>query len=76
MKKILFLALLLSVTANAFAVQAESNGLWYNLVSNSKEANVIRNKNDIKYSGNIVIPSTVEYQPYFSHDWQCCEEHL
>jgi predicted outer membrane lipoprotein len=34
MKKILSLALLLSVTASAFGVEAEINGLWYELVSN------------------------------------------
>ena len=61
MKKSLFLALLLSVTANAFAVEAEINGLWYELVSDTKKATVIQYKNHNYYSGNIVIPETVEY---------------
>ncbi len=61
MKKFLSLALLLSVTASAFAVEAKINGLWYNLVTNTKEAKVIQYKNSVKYSGDIVIPKTVEY---------------
>ena len=60
MKKILSLALLLSVTASAFAVEAEIGGLWYELVSKTKEATVIQYRNNVKYSGNIVIPVSVE----------------
>lgn len=62
MKKILTLILLLLVTASAFALEAEINGLWYQLMSNTKEATVIQYKNDIKYSGNILIPETVAYE--------------
>ncbi len=42
MKRFLSLVLLLSVTASAFAVEAEINGLWYELISKAKEATVIR----------------------------------
>ncbi len=61
MKKTLLLAFMLSVTASAFAVEAEIGGLWYELVSKAKEAKVIQYKNNIKYNGSIVIPATVEY---------------
>ena len=47
---------MLSVTASAFAVEAEIGGLWYEVVSKTKEAKVIKYKNSVKYSGNIVIP--------------------
>jgi hypothetical protein len=60
-KKLLLFALLLSVTASTFAVEAEINGLWYELILKTKEATVIKYKNDVKYSGDIVIPETVEY---------------
>ena len=60
-KQILLLALILSVSASAFAVEAEINGLWYELVSKTKEATVIQYKNNVYYSGDIVIPETVEY---------------
>ena len=63
-KQILLLTLLLSVAANAFAIEAEINGLWYELVTKAdyKGASVIKYKNNVKYSGDIVIPETVEYE--------------
>ena len=61
-KQILILALLLSVTTSAFAVEAEIDGLWYEIVTKGKVATVIQYKNDNKYSGNIVIPETVVYE--------------
>ena len=61
MKRILSLALLLSFTTGAFAVEEEINGLWYELVSETKEATVMQYKNDVKYSGDIAIPPAVEY---------------
>ena len=61
MKKNLLLALLLSVTASAFAVEEEIGGLWYELVPKAKEAKVIKYKNNNKYSGDIMIPPTVAY---------------
>ena len=62
-KQILLLTLLLSVAASASAVEAEIDGLWYELVPKAKEATVIQYKNDVYvgYSGDIVIPETVEY---------------
>ena len=61
-KQIILLALMLSVAASAFAVEAEINGLWYELVTKAKEAKVIKYKNYVYYSGDIVIPETVEYE--------------
>ncbi len=62
-KQIFLLTLLLSVAASAFAAEeVEIDGLWYEVVSKTKEAWVIQYKNSIKYSGNIVIPETVEYE--------------
>ena len=61
MKRTFFLALLLSVTASTFADVAEINGLWYELVSETKEASVIQYQNSVQYKGDIVIPETVEY---------------
>lgn len=60
-KQILLLVLMLSVTTSTFAIEAEIGGLWYELVPSYKEAKVIQYKNDIKYTGDIVIPETVEY---------------
>ena len=59
-KQILLLSLLLSVAANAFAVEAEIGGLWYEIINKGKLAQVIQYKNNVKYSGNIVIPKTVK----------------
>ena len=47
--------------AALMAVEAEIDGLWYDLVSKAKEAKVIKYK-DTKYSGDIVIPAEVEYE--------------
>jgi len=58
-KQIFLLTLLLSVAASAFAVEVEIGGLWYEVVSKTKEATVIKNNN--YYEGDIVIPETVEY---------------
>ena len=61
MKKILLvLMLLLSTAINAFAVEVEIRGLWY-VITNAKEATVIQYKNYNYYSGDIVIPDSVEY---------------
>ena len=61
-KQIFLLTLLLSVAASAFAAEVEIGGLWYEVVSKTKEAMVIRYKNNNYYKGNIVIPETVEYE--------------
>ena len=44
------------------AEEVEIDGLWYNLVSKAKVAEVIQYKNNQKYSGDIVIPETVTYE--------------
>ena len=61
-KQIILFALMLSVTASAFAVEAEINGLWYEFIPKGNAAVVIKYKNSVKYSGDIVIPETVEYE--------------
>ena len=53
--------MMLLVAVSSFAVEVEIGGLWYEVISKTKEAKVIQYKNDNKYSGDIVIPSTVEY---------------
>ena len=50
--------ILLPLVARADAV--EINGIYYNLVSKIKEAEVTRNPN--KYTGNVVIPEKVTYE--------------
>ena len=60
-KQLLLLTLLLSTAINAFAVQVEIGGLWYEVITNAKEAKVIQYKNGNYYSGDIVIPESVEY---------------
>ena len=59
-KQLLLLTLLLSTAINAFAVEVEIGGLWYEVITKAKEAKVIKYKG-IKYSGDIVIPESVEY---------------
>ena len=54
----MMLAQLCCMTAKA--VEAEIDGIWYELVSKAKEAKVINYKGTA-YSGDIEIPSTVEY---------------
>ena len=60
MKKLFFLlAFALSVASNVFAEEVQIDGLWYNLSGTT--AKVIKYKNNVKYSGDIVIPNTVSY---------------
>ena len=61
-KQLLLLALMLSVAASVSAVETVINGLWYDILKKAKEAKVIQNKNYPEYSGDIVIPETVEYE--------------
>lgn len=61
MKKFFILALMLSMTASAMAVEVKIDGLCYDLVNKTKEAKVIRNNNSY-YSGNKIIPNMVEYE--------------
>lgn len=62
MKKNLLLTLLLFVATSSFAVEVEFDGLWYEVVIKAKEAKVIQYKNNVKYSGNIVIPESIKYE--------------
>lgn len=61
MKRSILLGLVLLVTASSFAVEAEVNGLWYEFISKTQEAKVIQYKDNINYTGNIVVPEVVEY---------------
>jgi len=60
MKKIyfLFLMALLPLLANADPV--EIDGIYYNLISKAKQAEVTKNPN--YYSGKVVIPKTVTFE--------------
>ncbi len=60
-KNLLLVALMLSMAASAFAMEVEIDGLWYEVVSKTKEAKVIMYKNNIYYCGSIVIPETIEH---------------
>ena len=53
---------MLLITANAFAIEVEIDGLWYDIITKGDIAKVIMYKNDIEYSGNIVIPEAVKYE--------------
>ena len=54
---LLFILMLMPLLANAAPV--EIKGIYYNLVSKVKTAEVTQNPN--KYSGKVVIPKTVTY---------------
>ena len=52
--------LLCSVTASAEVVQID--GIWYNLITKAKQAEVTKNPNsDVQYDGAIFIPSTINH---------------
>ena len=59
-KKLLLLQLLF-VAANAFAIEVEIDGLWYEVITKTKEAKVIQYKDNVKYRGNVVINETIAY---------------
>ena len=61
-KQLLLIVMLLSAAASAFAVEAEIDGLWYEVVTKAKVAKVIKYKNDVYYEGDIVIPETVVHE--------------
>ena len=55
--------MLLSVAASALAVEVvEIDGIWYEVVAKGKVAKVIKNRNNVDYKGDIVIPETVVYE--------------
>ena len=60
--KRLFAALfvLFAMSANLWAVEVTINGIKYDVIKKGKTAKVL--SNSPKYSGNIVIPETVEYE--------------
>lgn len=59
-KKLLtMLAAILLAGTNAFAEAVEIDGIWYNLVSKAKVAEVTKNPN--KYTGTVNIPEKVTY---------------
>ena len=57
--KTILLCLCLFASINAFAEAVEIDGIYYNLVTKIKEAEVTSNPN--KYTGAIKIPGTVSY---------------
>ena len=59
MKKYLLFLLLTILPMVASADPVEIDGIYYNLVNNVKQAEVTSNPN--KYSGEVVIPSSVTY---------------
>ena len=61
MKKNIILIALMMLPIVANAEEVEIDGLWYNLITKGQAAEVIQYKNDVKYSGDIVIPSKVTY---------------
>ena len=60
MKKLLFTLMLLLMTMVAFAEKVEVNGLYYELINKTLTAEVVKSDGD-SYSGNIVIPESIEY---------------
>lgn len=50
------------MASNVFANEIVIDGLWYEVVSKSKEVKVIKYKNDVKYDGNIIIPEFIKYE--------------
>lgn len=58
MKKNLLTLLLLFLTCQSFAYDVCIDGIYYNLISKAKTAEVT--KGDTKYSGNVSIPSAID----------------
>lgn len=46
----------------AFKGKAEINGLWYDIDTENRQATVVKSDFSSRYSGNIIIPSAIEYQ--------------
>ena len=57
--KTFLLCLCLLASINAFAQAVEIDGIYYNLVTKAKQAEVTSNPNN--YKGTIKIPGTVSY---------------
>ena len=60
-KKAIVSVILLLLPLLAAADEVQIDGLWYNIDSNGNTAQVIQYKDNVKYEGDIVIPSTVTY---------------
>lgn len=60
MKKQLLLLVMVLLPMLALAAEVEIDGLWYELGSKTKEATVVKYKNNNYYQGDIVIPETVK----------------
>lgn len=61
MKRQLLLVLFMFLPLMVSSEEVEIDGLWYNLVSKAKIAEVIQYKNEKKYKGDIVIPDMITY---------------
>ena len=61
MKKIISLLCLTILSIQLFAYDFEVNGIYYNINPNKISVSVTTSPSSEKYSGNIVIPSYVEY---------------
>ena len=62
-KKLLSLVLMLIAAINIFAYDFESNGIYYNILSKENRTCTVTsqpNTTGKKYTGSIVIPSTVQ----------------
>ena len=60
MKRAILPILLMLLPILASAETVEIDGIWYNLVSKAKKAEVTQNPN--YYSGKVVIPKNVTYE--------------
>ena len=58
-KSLLLLVAALATLVASAQTKVEINGIWYNLVSKAKQAEVTRGG---EYSGTITIPATVTYE--------------
>jgi hypothetical protein len=60
MKKILLLLVMILLPMVASEAAVEIDGIYYNLISEGKIAEVTNNPD--KYTGNVVIPESVTYE--------------
>lgn len=59
MKKIIFLLILTLLPLVASAYDAQIDGIYYNIITKAKQAEVT--SGDTKYTGSVIIPATVTY---------------
>ena len=62
MRKLLFLILLLALPFIANAEKVQIAGIWYELYPASEEASVCAPDGTSKYSGDIIIPDSIEHE--------------